>query len=547
MKSIFASTRITLTATLFLTTIVITPWFSFDSINTPKTLVLAIGGSILGTQLLMFKKNFFQKEYQLVAFILGVFFIWSVVAFLNSDLNPIEGIFGVDGRKTGLLTYFFFCVIFYIAYIFSSIKQSKSLVTSLICSGILSIIYAGIQIINLDPFNWNTQYQAIFGFFGNPNFLAAFIGISASAVLVHILGDHSSRINKSLLTLYIIFSLIVIYKSGSEQGFFVLITGFSITSYILIKYSLRFRKYHIPYLLSLIIGFFVVLIDISQRAPWKSILYSPSIAERGEFWQAALKMTINNPVSGVGLDGFRDSYHRYRDLSAAVRDPAARVTSSHNVFLDISSGGGFPLLFLYLVITLLVVKSFIKVISKPTKPDVFFISIASAWFGYLIQSFISINHLGIAVWGWALGGAILGYEIKSKTYFDIVRPKNFFAQNLSVIIGLIIGLIIVTPELIKDAQFRSAVKFGNGDKIFALSTEWPQSMDRINLAAGIFLENGFPNQASQIANYGIEFNPDNLSAWQILYSVPEITAEKKALALSRLKELDPLNPQFKND
>ena len=462
-------------------------------------------------------------------------------------MNPIEGIFGVDGRKTGVLTYFFFCVIFYIAYISSSIKQSKSLVTSLICSGILSIIYAGLQIINLDPFNWNTQYRAIFGFFGNPNFLAAFIGMSASAALVHILVGQPSRIKKSSLGLYIILVLIIIYQSGSEQGFFVLITGFSITSYILIKYSLRFRKYHIPYLISLVIGFFIALIDIFQKAPWKSILFSPSIAERGEFWQAALKMTINNPVTGIGLDGFRDNYHRYRDLSAAVRDPGARVTSAHNVFLDISSGGGFPLLFLYLVMTFMVIKTFIKVISKPTKPDVYFISLASAWFGYLIQSFISINHLGIAIWGWALGGAILGYEIKSKTNFDIVKSKNFFAQNLSVITGLITGLLIATPELIKDAQFRSAIKFGNGDKIIALSTEWPQSMDRINLTAGIFLENGFPNQASQIANYGIEFNPDNLLAWQILYSIPEITAEKKALALSRLKELDPLNPQFEND
>lgn len=547
MKSIFATTRITLTATLFLTTIVITPWFSFDSINTPKTLVLAIGGSILCTQLLMFKKDFFQKEYQLVAIIMGAFFLWSVVAFLNSDMNPIEGIFGVDGRKTGVLTYFFFCVIFYIAYISSSIKQSKSLVTSLICSGILSIIYAGLQIINLDPFNWNTQYRAIFGFFGNPNFLAAFIGMSASAALVHILVGQPSRIKQSSLVLYIILVLIVIYQSGSEQGFFVLITGFSITSYILIKYSLRFRKYHILYLISLVIGFFIVLIDIFQKAPWKSFLFSDSIGEREEFWQSALKMTINNPVSGIGLDGFRDNYHRYRDLSAAVRDPGARVTSAHNVFLDISSGGGFPLLFLYLLITFMVIKTFIKVISKPTKPDVYFISIASAWFGYLIQSFISINHLGIAIWGWALGGAILGYEIKSKTNFDIVKSKNIFAQNISIVIGLIIGLTIATPELIKDAEFRSAMKSGNGDKIIALSTEWPQSMDRINLASGIFLENGFANQAVQIANSGVKFNSENLLAWQILYSIPEIPAEQKAIALSRIKELDPLNPQFKND
>jgi hypothetical protein len=195
----------------------------------------------------------------------------------------------------------------------------------------------------------------------------------------------------------------------------------------------------------------------------------------------------------------------------------------------------------------MIIRTVIKVISKPTKPDFCFISLTSAWFGYLIQSFISINHLGIAIWGWALGGAILGYGKNSETNFDEIKTRISQSQYLTLIIGLIIGLIIATPEFIKDAQFRSALKSGNGDKILAITTEWPQSMDRINLAAGIFLENGFTKQAEQIADYGVAFNRDNLLAWQILYSIPELAKSKKNLALSRIKELDPLNPNFKAD
>jgi hypothetical protein len=415
----------------------------------------------------------------------------------------------------------------------------------LIVSGVLSTIYAIVQILNKDPFNWSTPYRPIFGLFGNSNFLASFLGMSASASLVLILNSGLSRMIQLTLIVYIFSAIFVIYKSESEQGYFVFLAGLLITVYVFLKNSKRFKKYQIGYLLAVLSGFLTVVLDIFQKTPWKSILYSPSISERGEFWRAAIKMTTDNPVTGIGLDGFRDSYHRYRDIAAATRDPGARVTSAHNVFLDISSGGGFPLLFLYLLIIFMVIRSAIKVISSSTKPDIYFISLVSAWAGYLLQSFISINHLGIAIWGWALGGAIVGYDIKSKLITESINSKTHFARNISVAFGLIIGLLISTPELIKDAQFRSALKSGNGNKILEIAQEWPQSMDRINITTGIFLENGLPKQGAQIAYFGLKYNPDNFSGWRFLYINTDITVEEKTLALSKMQELDPLNSDLK--
>lgn len=546
MKSIFASTRITLTATLFLTTIIITPWISFDSINIAKFSVLSIGGSILCIQLLVFKKSFFKKEYRSLAVILSAFLIWQLIAFANSNMNYLEGFFGVDGRKTGIVTYFFFGVIFYISCVLSSQRQSRNFVQILIVSGVLSTIYAIVQILNKDPFNWSTPYRPIFGLFGNSNFLASFLGMSASASLVLILNSGLSRMIHLALVVYIFLAIFVIYKSESEQGYFVFLVGLLITAYIFLKHSKRFKRYQLSYSLAVLSGFLIVTLDIFQKTPWKSILFSPSISERGEFWRAAIKMTTNNPVTGIGLDGFRDSYHRYRDISAATRDPSARVTSAHNVFLDISSGGGFPLLFLYLLIIFMVVKSAIKVISSSTKPDIYFISLVSAWAGYLLQSIVSINHLGIAIWGWAIGGAIVGYDINSKLITESINSKTHSARNISVAFGLIIGLLISTPELVKDAQFRAALKSGNGNRILEIAQEWPQSMDRINITTGIFLENGLPKQGAQIAYFGLEYNPDNLSGWRFLYINTDITVEEKTLALSKMQELDPLNPDLKS-
>jgi hypothetical protein len=195
----------------------------------------------------------------------------------------------------------------------------------------------------------------------------------------------------------------------------------------------------------------------------------------------------------------------------------------------------------------MVIKSAIKVILSSTKPDLYFISLVSAWFGYLLQSFVSINHIGIAIWGWALGGAIVGYDIKTKLVLESINSKTYFARNISIAFGLIIGLLISTPELIKDAQFRSALKSGNGNRILEIAQEWPQSMDRINITTGIFLENGLTKQGAEITYFGLKYNPDNFLGWRFLYSNTGITVEEKTLALKRMLELDPLNSLLKRD
>ena len=130
-------------------------------------------------------------------------------------------------------------------------------------------------------------------------------------------------------------------------------------------------------------------------------------------------MTTDNPITGIGLDGFRDSYHRYRDISAATRDPWARVTSAHNVFLDISSYGGFPLLTIYFTLMALVIVSAIKVVNRSKAFNPVFAGLVGGWAAFQAQSIISINQIGLAIWGWVLSGLIIGYEINTRNVMAV--------------------------------------------------------------------------------------------------------------------------------
>jgi hypothetical protein len=85
------------------------------------------------------------------------------------------------------------------------------------------------------------------------------------------------------------------------------------------------------------------------------------------------------------------------------------------VFLDISTAGGFPLLIVYLAILGLTVKAAFKLLLRTQSFDAPLAGIVGAWFAYVAQSLISINQIGLAVWGWVFSGAIIGYEIYTRT------------------------------------------------------------------------------------------------------------------------------------
>jgi hypothetical protein len=255
-------------------------------------------------------------------------------------------------------------------------------------------------------------------------------------------------------------------------------------------------------------------------------------------------MSLDNPVFGVGLDGYRDQYRLYRDQISTNRDPTAMVDSAHNVFLDISSGAGFPLLIIYLLLISYTLISAFKVIRRMSNFEPLFAGIFSCWLAYLAQSLISINQIALAVWGWVLMGAIIGYEINTRvtdSRISIQRNKNSIG---AIVIGAVVGVIISAPAFLADVQFRSTVKSGDVIKIQQSVEKWPQSVIRMTLAAKILREGGFPDQALDVSNQAVEKFPGNFEAWQELTLNPKVSESLKAKALLIMQQLDPLNPNL---
>lgn len=527
------------------TTLLVTPFFSYDPINVPRFLVVLVFGLIGFLLLLGTKMELLELKYRNVVVSSVAFILWALAAMIVSKINLTEGTFGVTGRQTGFLIYFALIALMLCATLSSSAALQSKLALVLVLTGLVSGLYGALQAFGGDPFDWINPYSPVFGFFGNPNFQASFMGMAAVAAVALGLKNSEKLMIRVGLLAFVLLALFNIYKSKSQQGYLVFLAGVVVVGYLYVRGNAKLKKISLVYFVASVVGFMAVLLDILQKSPWSSILYKESVTFRGDFWRAGWKMTLDNPVFGVGLDGYRDHYRASRDLVTALRPGSDAMTdSAHNVFLDISSGGGFPLLIIYVFLVGLTIFSAIKVIRRSTGFDFGFAAVLGAWVAYLAQSVISINQLGLAVWGWILMGAIIGYEINTREKIDARSVKSVY-PTVAIGLGLIIGLGVGLPLMVADATFRSTLKAGDVLKIEASVRQWPQSVTRMTLAAQILREGNLPERSIVIAREAVQFNPMNFEAWKELSLQPNATESERKQALETMKKLDPFNPNLK--
>ena len=528
-----------------LTSVVMTPFMSYEPINLPRLVILTIFGTSLILLITIHRNELINNEHKKILLVLTSFILWSLISAVFSNLGFIDAFFGVFGRNNALLTYIMFMAFITATIFVSNLKFIRSLLLVMVFIGALSATYGFMQSIGIDPFGWISENIIVFGFFGNPNFQASFMGITATVAFAYLLNkDYKLSIKLGYIA-FICLALYIVYKSKSQQGYLVFIAGVSVVIYLWLRTNPVLKKFKALYLFALGFGVIAVLLDIFQKSPWSSFLYKESVSYRGDFWQAGWNMTISNPVFGVGLDGYRDNFRFYRDQASADRNPNSFVDSAHNVFLDISSGGGFPLLLIYITLPVMVLMSARKVIKRSTAFDYNFAALFAAWVGYTAQSVISIQQIGIAIWGWVLAGAIIGYEINSGKDQPVKLANRDASEVLAVSAGLIIGLIISLPPFIADAQFRSTVLKGEITKIESALQRWPQNVSNMNFASDLFRKGGFPDQALNMARKAVAINPRNFEAWQQIFLSQNAPEAERKKALIKMREMDPFNSTLK--
>jgi hypothetical protein len=477
------------------------------------------------------------------------------VASLLTSKSPLsQGIYGSYGRNNGFLAYLFLASILLAAVSFSRLESFKRLILGFFFAGIVNIIYCLWVIAFGDFIGWNNPYGNILGTLGNPNFIGAFLGMFIASYFAYGISSQSSKYFKMSMIFVIPVTAFEIVDSNAIQGRVVGALGFAIVGFLYVRS--RFNNF----VQSIYSAFCVIfglgaLLGALQVGPLTSVIYKTSVSLRGQYWLAGWNTGESHPFFGVGMDAFGDWYRRSRDAHA-LELPGVNVVvnASHNVPLDMFAFGGWPLFITYLSIMALGGVSLVRVIKRTKDFDPILAVLTVSWVGYQLQSIISINQIGLAIWGWTLTGAAIAFERSTRIKIQEEKPprrnrnsgegQNSTALLAGTALGLL-GLILALPPLISDSNWRSSQVTRSVQKVEESMTPGyfnPQNSMKYLTNIQTLESSGFFELAHRYALEATKWNAESFDLWKVLYLVKNSTPAEKDLALENMTRIDPLNP-----
>ncbi len=536
-------------ATVFLMTDTVT-----DPVNVTKLFATGCVAGGVFFIVLTYGLGEIWKSHRTFFIALFLFLLSVLNATINSSSPLTQNVYGIFGRQTGFIAYLALSVIALSAVLLRARKSFEKLVWALIIAGGINIVYAAWAIAFGDFIGWTNPYGNILGLFGNPNFIGAFLGMFITGAVAFAFSDQFSwryRIG------FVVLGLVALYEikeSKAVQGLVVTGAGLAMIGFYLIRAKTKGMLMSSLYVFAVAVAGGLALAGALQKGPLTSLIYKRSVSLRGTYWETGVNMGLDKPFTGVGMDSYGNWYRVFRPDRALVDMPGitTMTNAAHNVVIDMFAYGGFPLLLSYLGILAIGTWSILKVTLRQRAYDGTFVAIATTWLAYELQSIISINQVGLAIWGWVLVGALVAYEYSTRPKAESTEKNKklnekplVFSPQLIGGIGVVVGALIAVPPMAADMAWKSALKAQNVQQVeAALTPSYLKPRDSARLAqAVLLLENSkLPDLAYKYAKEGVEFNPDYFDAWRVLYSVSKATQEDKDLALSNMKRLDPKNP-----
>jgi hypothetical protein len=530
--------------------IVVAPRLILDPINAPKMLLLFIL-STAGIFLLLPHLGFyFRSKAKVLLIFTGVYVLDLLLILLLSDADFGQQMFGTFGRNNGFLAYLGLMFVFLLGALTSNESSLKRFLLGLVFVSIVSGVYGILQSMKIDPAGFVSLYSPAIGFLGNPDFFSAFHGLALIASLAMAV---VTKEKGNLRYVYVVSTLLNIYAlkiAGAKQGVLVAVIGIAFVIVIL-AYQ---RSKALGYSLTSVgfVGLILVALGLINSGPLASIIYKSSLEARGYYWGAAWKMTVDNPFIGIGLDNFGSWYRRARSVEAYQWLPTQETNAAHNVYLDFSSNGGFPFLLLNLMLVIMVLLSFLTVMRKSEKLNPYYIVGFSIWIAFQAQLLISINQIGNAVWGWALGGLLLGYSYltedqpvsdkneKNSKKQKVQKSELLPASDLLRLTGgAVFALVIVFPYWNSAVNFQSAIESQSVERIEKAALVQPYDLVRMVGTSRVLSDNGFPEQAKAVLKITVEIFPDSYSAWEALSKLPDTPEARMKEIKAELLRLDP--------
>lgn len=542
---------------LYGTTLLVLPYTVSDPINLPKMVVLVgITGALAG--LLLFNaKGLITKSHKAILIISTLFILNLVIVLAKSGVAFSENLYGTAGRNTGVATYISFTLVALACVLIASEMFIRKVFASFLLIGIFLLIYSFFQFFGFEPFPYISIYESnVFGTFGNPNFQSSFMGMLAVLAAVFTLKSSVRVAFRITSFILVVGFLLGVHLTGSIQGFFNFVLGFSFVVFFYLISTGRKILTRITGAI-LLLGTLSIVAAFLAVGPLADFLYKGSMSARVYYWETAIRIALDHPFFGVGMDQYGDWLRMYRTSEQVATNLTA--DSAHNIYLDVLSNGGLPLLLLFCLFTALAIISIVRVSRRRVPLSGNYLALVGLWFAYQAQSLISISQIGVAVWGWVFLGLLIGYEIntrdsdgKTAEKESISKTKNKKKINAPIhpklivtsLAGLALGLAVALPPFISAQDYYNAFKTSDARVIKDAALLKPYNRNSFLQVVGVLSSNKFEKDALDVAKEAVIHFPNSFVMWKVLADMSAVGSQDQIEAIKRLHELDPNNPAY---
>jgi O-antigen ligase len=523
-----------------------------DPFNAPKSWILSVTAFwLLGWVGFNWKKFSTDMTLRIAGMMSAVYSLTLLAAFFSTD-NTFIGFFGDYARRTGFLSYFSLTIFFLAgAYLFR-LKQIAFFDRATLIVGFLIGIYGFLQHYSIDFIKWNNGYNSVLSSLGNPDFAAAAMAIFFVLNCGLVLNSRKKIWIRSFAGLNLLLLLVTIIFSQVRQGLLAGAFGAAIIALVWIHQRQKIVAYGLAGL-SVVVGIGAVM-GMLNMGPLVKYFYKVSVTYRGDYWRAGWRMFTSHPFFGVGLDRYGANYRFYRDATqVARRGPDVISNATHDVPLQLASTGGIFVLLAFLALTGFIGWRGIVALRRTSGVDQIVVAtIVGAWAAYEAQSIISIDNLGIAIWGWILGGAVVGISVVDVP--QLARAAKPGSALLQPIVSGLLGLTLFIVSILffqAESAMRTAQNYKppTSGPTVAIYQQYANKSLTYGikdphfklLNAGMLAQSGAVATAEERLSELVKSDPHFYDAIQLLASFYEHT-NRAASAIPYVKDLIALDP-----
>jgi putative inorganic carbon (hco3(-)) transporter len=401
-------------------------------------------------------KSYLNKKFEIARTPLDIpilLFLASQIISTIISINPHTSLWGYYSRfHGGLMSTISYITLYYalITHFQGETKAIKNLITAILSSAALISLYGILEHFGIDKNIWVQDVQSrVFSTLGQPNWLSAFLIALLPLSLFQVVTSEKNnhRLLHAGLSLLI---LITIFFTKSQSG--IAATGVVLVLFFIIT-SIQKKKSWL--LISLIPLIALVLIfkgssvrqtlsSLNKINPFYSntlaiiteenktrIGGSDSMSIRRVVWEGAIKLGLQHPLFGTGVETFGYSYYWVRPAAHNLTSEADFLyNKAHNEYLNFLATTGFVGLATYLFLIGSILYLFLN---NKTNHDALRFPLLLGFLSILITNYIGFSVVNIALF----------FFLYPAIYISLTGNHKLFSRQLKLDTGLAIFLISV--------------------------------------------------------------------------------------------------------